>query len=549
MLWQGAGLSPEESFKRATLAALRALSGRPAVEVVFGGPADDAICLPAVDALDERNVARVRGAADSAALRLLHHDARLHARERPPGRKAAEAYDAMEQARVEILGARRYAGVAANIAAALQILGGAVPELQMLVHSRAGTVGARPVTEPLGELLDRLVRHAREQAAFSRISLEVIRALHLDRAVDEEAAAEARGPGKALRLEAAGAGAPAGDAAERRAALPGKTEPGAGSGSLESAPAPKSDRPYRVFTDKYDRVVHARDLCTPEERARLRAVLDGKLKDFRPLVVRLANRLRRILMADERRSWNHDRDEGVLDSSRLTRLVTSRSHPLAFKQPREDRFRDSAVCLLFDNSGSMQGRPITVAAMTAEVLAHTLERCGVAVEILGFTTADWKGGEARRHWERAGMPKDPGRLNDLRHIVYKPAATPWKRARQHLGAMISPDVLRENVDGEALGWAHRRLRRRHERRKILVVVSDGAPADESTLSLNPRDYLDRHLHETVARLERVRDVELVAIGLGHDVNHYYRRAVTIDSVEALGGTMLREITLLFDSHA
>jgi cobaltochelatase CobT len=530
---------------------LRTLSGHPEVEVVFGDPADGAIRLPELKTCNPRDIARVRGAADSAALRLRHHDAGLHSRYRPSARKAAAAHEAMEQARVEILGARRYPGVAANIASALEILGSAVPHPQMLIHGRAGTVRAKPVSEPLGGLLDRLIRHVGDQAAFSRISLEVIKALCLDRAEDQDAPAGARAVGEALRPEAARADASGGEPAtpEHGASLPGEAGPGIETEIVASEPSVKVIQQYRVFTDKYDLVLQARDQCPYHERARLRALLDEELKDFRPLVVRLANRLQRVLMVDERRSWEHDLDEGVLDASRVARMVTSRSHPLAFKQAREGRFRDSAVCLLFDNSGSMQGRPITVAAMTAEVFARTLERCGVTVEILGFTTADWKGGEARRHWERAGMPRVPGRLNDLRHIVYKAAATPWKRARHHLGTMISRDVLRENIDGEAVAWAHRRLRRRHERRKILIVVSDGAPADESTLSVNPRDYLDRHLKETVERLERMRDVELVAIGIGHDVTRYYRKAVTINDVEELGGAVLREMAALFESRS
>ena len=549
MLREGTGLAFEEAFGRATVAAVRTLSGRPDVRVEFGDGGGDAIALPAFS-LSEDDIARVRGAADSAALRLRHHDARIHSCYRPPTRKAADAYEALEQARVEILGATRYRGVAANIARALLLRGSSVPELQMALHWRAGTIPGRQVPPPLDRLLDQLLAHIGDQDAFSGIARRVIEVLLLDRVDDEEAQTAARAvhdstSPEGIRRVATEVEAPGG---KGRPVLGGATR-GEGTGLVPAAPVPAASKQYRVYTSRYDQVLQARDLCPIEEAARLRTVLDVELNDFQPVVNRLVNRLQRRLTTRRRWAWEHNLEEGLLDASRVARIVTSRGRSLAFKQAHASRFRDSAVCVLFDNSGSMQGRPITVAAMTAETLARTLERCGVTVEVLGFTTVTWKGGESRRHWESAGRPQGPGRLNDLRHIVYKPASTPWKHARLYLGAMISPSILRENIDGEALVWAFRRLCRRHEQRKILVVVSDGAPADESTLSANGSDYLERHLREIAARIERHSDVELVAIGLGHDVKRYYRKAVTISDSEELARLMLREMTVLFETDA
>ncbi|HEY7863891.1 MAG TPA: cobaltochelatase subunit CobT, partial [Thermoanaerobaculia bacterium] len=315
-------------------------------------------------------------------------------------------------------------------------------------------------------------------------------------------------------------------------------------------PSSRSNEPrgpdYKAFTQKFDEVVHAEDLCDAEELARLRAYLDKQLAHLQGVVGRLANRLQRRLLAQQNRSWEFDLEEGMLDPARLPRVVTDPFQPLSFKREKDTDFRDTVVTLLLDNSGSMRGRPITVAATCADILARTLERCGVKVEILGFTTRAWKGGQAREQWLQSGKPASPGRLNDLRHIIYKPADAPWRRARKNLGLMMREGLLKENIDGEALDWAHKRLLGRPEQRRILMVISDGAPVDDSTLSVNPGNYLERHLRYVIEEIETRSPVELIAIGIGHDVTRYYRRAVTIVDAEELGGVMTEKLAELFE---
>jgi cobaltochelatase CobT len=306
---------------------------------------------------------------------------------------------------------------------------------------------------------------------------------------------------------------------------------------------------YRAFTPKFDETVAAEELCEPEELDRLRSYLDKQLSHLQGVVARLANRLQRRLMAQQNRSWEFDLEEGQLDPARLSRIVIDPMHPLSFKAEKDTEFRDTVVTLLLDNSGSMRGRPITVAATCADILARTLERCGVKVEILGFTTRAWKGGQAREHWLTAGKPANPGRLNDLRHIIYKSADAPWRRARKNLGLMMREGLLKENIDGEALDWAHKRLLGRSEQRKILMMISDGAPVDDSTLSVNPGNYLERHLRWVIEEIETRSPVELIAIGIGHDVTRYYRRAVTIVDAEELGGAMTDKLAELFEENA
>jgi cobaltochelatase CobT len=306
---------------------------------------------------------------------------------------------------------------------------------------------------------------------------------------------------------------------------------------------------YRPFTAKFDEEVAAEELCEPEELDRLRSYLDKQLSHLQGVVARLANRLQRRLLAQQSRAWEFDLDEGLLDPARLSRVVVDPLHPLSFKREKDTNFRDTVVTLLLDNSGSMRGRPITVAATCADILARTLERCGVKVEILGFTTRAWKGGQSREAWLAAGKPPNPGRLNDLRHIVYKAADAPWRRARKNLGLMMREGLLKENIDGEAVDWAHKRLLARTETRKILMVISDGAPVDDSTLSVNPGNYLERHLRWIIEDIENRSPVELIAIGIGHDVTRYYRRAVTIVDAEELGGAMTEKLAELFDEHA
>ena len=306
---------------------------------------------------------------------------------------------------------------------------------------------------------------------------------------------------------------------------------------------------YKPFTTRFDETVDADELCDAEELQRLRDYLDKQLLNLHSVVARLANRLQRRLMAQQNRSWEFDLEEGVLDPSRLPRVIIDPQQPLSFKQEKDMAFRDTSVTLLIDNSGSMRGRPITVAATCADILARTLERCGVKVEILGFTTRAWKGGQSREAWLQAGKPANPGRLNDLRHLIYKSADAPWRRARKNLGLMMREGLLKENIDGEALDWAHQRLLGRAEQRKILMMISDGAPVDDLTLSVNPGNYLERHLRYVIEEIETRSPVELIAIGIGHDVTRYYKRAVTIVDAEELGGAMTEKLAELFDEHA
>jgi cobaltochelatase CobT len=302
---------------------------------------------------------------------------------------------------------------------------------------------------------------------------------------------------------------------------------------------------YHAFAPQFDEIIRAEDLCEPEELDRLRAYLDKQLQNLSPIVARLANRLQRRLMAQQNRAWEFDLEEGMLDPARLSRVIIDSQVPLSFKREKDANFRDTVVTLLIDNSGSMRGRPITVAATCADILARTLERCGVKVEILGFTTRAWKGGQSRESWLQAGKPANPGRLNDLRHIIYKSADSPWRRARKNLGLMMREGLLKENIDGEALDWAYRRLLARSEQRKILLMISDGAPVDDSTLSVNPGHFLERHLRRKIEEIESRNFVELIAIGIGHDVTRYYRRAVTIIDAEELGGAMTEKLAELF----
>ena len=335
---------------------------------------------------------------------------------------------------------------------------------------------------------------------------------------------------------------------EDAAAAEGDDKPG-GPQPRREKPLPDNENAYKFFTRQFDEEIEAEDLCDPEELSRLRQQLDQQLQHMQAVVSKLANRLQRRLMAQQTRSWDFDLDEGMLDAGRLARVVTNPLLSLSFKRERDTDFRDTVVTLLIDNSGSMRGRPITVAAMCGDILARTLERCAVKTEVLGFTTRAWKGGQSRERWVAEGKPRNPGRLNDLRHIIYKAADAPWRRARKNLGLMLREGLLKENIDGEALMWAYRRLLARPEHRRILMVISDGAPVDDSTLSVNPGNYLEKHLREVIKEIENRDQVELIAIGIGHDVTRYYRRAVTIVDAEELGGTMMAKLTELFDEDA
>jgi cobaltochelatase CobT len=597
--------SRAEAFKRATAGTLRAMAQEPEVQVSFQpgptGLAGKRARLPMpTRALPPGEMARLRGAADSVALRLRHHDDALHTARSPAPRIAKDVYDALEQTRVEVVGGRHMAGVAANLLARLaeQCEGEGFDRmtrrdqlplpaaLSLLARERmSGEMApeaARRVLDlwrdTLGEgaeeALAEMARAQADQAAFTGAARRLLAALDLAEA-EAEAQAEDTGDEEASGAEQSGQQEPAQDAGgesqsdqDSLLGLPPEqmdgaaTEEEGGEASEEAAadgddrpggPQPQRDRAaeeaaaqYRPFTRAFDEEIAAEDLCDPDELARLRQQLDQQLQHLQGVVSKLANRLQRRLMAQQTRAWDFDLEEGLLDVGRLARVVVNPLQSLSYKRERESEFRDTVVSLLIDNSGSMRGRPITVAAMCGDILARTLERCAVKVEILGFTTRAWKGGSSRERWVAEGKPRTPGRLNDLRHIIYKSADAPWRRSRRNLGLMLREGLLKENIDGEALLWAYRRLMARPERRRILMVISDGAPVDDSTLSVNTGNYLEKHLREVIREIEARDLVELTAIGIGHDVTRYYRRAVTIVDAEELGGTMMKNLADLFD---
>jgi cobaltochelatase CobT len=601
--------SPVESFKRATAATVRAIAERDDVTISYGAePAGAAgtrlrLPLPARD-LSDAEAGPVRGAADAMALKLRYHDTAIHSRRAPMGETARAIFEGVEQARVEALGTRRMAGVAANLSAMLEeryrrqgyehmterndtTLVEAIRLLareslsQMPVPRAAKKVVDlwRPVIESrIARDLMELGKLVEDQDAYATATRQLLTDLDMDLGESEEGEQSENSEGESENAEEnegqseGGEGKASGSEGSLEGGVPeqdkdGDDEGGAEEVAGEMMPGTGDEDPgrpgrpgvlprrqglnddpaiYRSFTAEFDEVVEADALCDADELTRLRSLLDQQLAHLQSVISRLANRLQRRLLAKQARAWEFDLDEGILDTARLARVVTNPTYPLSYKREKETEFRDTVVTLLIDNSGSMRGRPITVAAMSADILARTLERCGVKVEILGFTTRAWKGGQARERWIAAGKPANPGRLNDLRHIVYKPADAPWRRARKSLGLMLREGILKENIDGEALIWAHNRLLARSEQRRILMVISDGAPVDDSTLSVNPGNYLERHLREVIAEIERNSPVKLVAIGIGHDVTRYYRRAVTIVDAEQLGGAMLDKLAELFD---
>jgi cobaltochelatase CobT len=559
--------------------------------------------------LPEREVAEARGFADAAALKLRHHDATLHSRSSPIEEAARAVFNAAEQARVEALGARAMAGVKANLGRLTDLRMRTDPitrarnkaevplstAISLIVRERL--TGERPpetaraglklveewIEEKAGADLDALGLALDDQAAFAALATKVLQDLDLverdaelepdpeegdegegddqdkgDKGEDENDDETGGGEGEAEMRVEQGENSEEENEGEYADDEAGEGSEGLGEegeeGVLPVRPnRPLSDLPphfdYNVFTTRFDEMVDATELCDPEELGRLRMYLDQQLTHLQGAVTKLANRLQRRLMAQQSRSWDFDQEEGLLDAARLARVVVNPAQSLSYKIERDTEFRDTLVTLLIDNSGSMRGRPISIAAISADILARTLERCGVKTEILGFTTRAWKGGQSREKWLSEGRPPQPGRLNDLRHIVYKKADEPWRRARRNLGLMMREGLLKENIDGEALLWAHNRMIARPEERRILMVISDGAPVDDSTLSVNSGTYLERHLRQVIGWIEARSPVELVAIGIGHDVTRYYSRAVTIMDAEQLGGTMIEQLAALFDTKA
>ncbi len=597
-----------DQFKHALSATVRAVAENPEPEISFGAENTDisgtSSRLPMMSVnMPVGEVAKVRGVADGYALRLRYHNSELHRKFAPDNPVAQTVYEAMEQARVEAIGATRMPGMAQNLAATLDdhyarhrlALAEDSNEpplgdiLRLLVRERLTHAHPPEVTNDIVNQfrtrieskaalhLDELLENMADQEAFSRISRKIIADLEL--ADDFTATDENKAPNAEDNPDDQNITDDNSDEENSEDAVD-EDQNDTGDSSDESSEAsdmgsdltedmiddmmaeeamkmarfnpndPGSNQAqgplYSIYNTKYDETIQAEELCDAEELAFLRRNLDQQLSGLHGVISKLANRLQRMLMAQQRRSWDFDLEEGILDTSRLTRVVTNPLHALSFKVENETDFKDTVVTLLIDNSGSMRGRPITIAAMCADILARTLERCGVKVEILGFTTRAWKGGKSRLEWLENGKPAKPGRLNDLRHIIYKTADNPWRRTRNNLGLMLREGLLKENIDGESLLWAHSRLMMRTEERRILMVISDGAPVDDSTLSTNSANYLEDHLRAVIGWIERRSPVELLAIGIGHDVTRYYQNAITVMDADQLGGAITEQLSDLFD---
>jgi cobaltochelatase CobT len=602
--------APAEPFKRVLGLCVRAIAGDGEVQVSYapGKPEIDGklVQLPEPSRVPSRKeVAVIRGWADSLALTAACHDVKLHARLAPKAGPARAVFEAVERARIEALGANRMPGMASNLTARVEDQYGhgryaeiteradAPLEDALALIVRERLTGSLPpetakamvdlwrpwVEERAGRTLAKLDKVAENQETFGRQLRDLLKVLDLsdelsegerEEGEDDEQDPESGDQNSEDTSEGQDSQDQASD--DQR----GEGEEGETSETSQDADADQFDadadgeemadarepwRPnynvldnpeafgYKIFNRAHDEEIAAESLSTADELERLRTFLDKELRSLSGAVARLANKLQRKLMAQQNRAWDFDLEEGTLDAARLTRVITDPLHPLSFKHERDADFRDTVVTLLLDNSGSMRGRPIMVAACCADILARTLERCGVKVEILGFTTRAWKGGQAREAWLAAGKPANPGRLNDLRHIIYKPADAPWRRAKRSLALMMREGLLKENIDGEALSWAHRRLMARPERRRILMMISDGAPVDDSTLSVNTGCYLERHLRQVIEEIETRSSIELIAIGIGHDVTRYYRRAVTITDPSELAGAMTDKLVELFEEGA
>ena len=557
----------------------------------------------------KRDIAIARGQGDAMAMRLASHDPEAHRKRAPMDPQARAAFDALEQARVQSLGVIRMPGMGANIHEMLEDRlfrsnfaevadKGDAPlaeALGLILRERLAGVAVPPsghalvdlwrdeIENKAGSSLEALLGTYEDQEDFSRAVRNVLRDLNLiaesdmqDPADGEEGESEDNQPEQAQGADQAqeqgdgeneqseseedqqaGDSEDTGDVEGMEADMADADEDAeAEAGEDAPMPPPAKDGGerlsnqfnYKVFTQKYDEIIKAAELCPPDELDQLRALLDKQLENLAGAVARLANKLQRRLMAKQNRSWQFDLEEGLLDTARLTRVVTDPLQALSFKVENDTDFRDTVVTLLIDNSGSMRGRPITIAAICGDILARTLERCGVKVEILGFTTRAWKGGKSREAWLEAGRPPNPGRVNDIRHIIYKAADEPWRHARRNLGLMMREGLLKENIDGEALEWARKRLMARPEQRRILMVISDGAPVDDSTQSVNAGNYLEAHLRQVIEDIETRSPIQLVAVGIGHDVTRYYRRAVTLLDAEELGGALTDELAALFDEE-
>ncbi len=600
--------TPLDRFKTVLTGASRAIAHEPELELAWTADQPVAngtnlrIPMPG-RSLPRAQAMEARGFADSFSLKLRHHNEALHARHAPPEPAARACYDAVELVRYEALGAKAYAGMRDNLDAALLVRTGADPiarattpgevplQAALALLLREHLTGQAPppaaeagvamlrgwIADKAGADFDALAASLEDQRAFQSLSLDMLQHLELTRSEplesepeegedqdgdeeqdqEDDAADSGEDQNPSEIASDATEGDEDGEDQDRSQEQDDSGDAEAGDEGEEGMLPVRPNRPwtddpanfdYKAFTESFDEVVAANELCDDEELIRLRAYLDAQLKGLQGIVTKLANRLQRRLMAQQNRSWDFDQEEGLLDAARLARVVISPGQSLSYKVERDVEFKDTVVTLLIDNSGSMRGRPISIAAISADVLARTLERCGVKTEILGFTTRAWKGGASREAWLAGGKPAQPGRLNDLRHIVYKRADQPYRHGRKNLGLMMREGLLKENIDGEALLWAHARLLARPEDRRVLMVISDGAPVDDSTLSVNNAGYLEQHLRKVIGWIEKQSPVQLVAIGIGHDVTRYYRRAVTIMDVEQLAGTMIEQLAGLFEEE-
>ena len=602
--------NPADPFKKALAEATKVMADDPDLTVSYSvdppGMTADTVRLPQVSRrMTREEVLLARGTADAFALRRKFHDDAVAAKYAPQGQMARDLFDAMENARVEVVGARYMPGTAGNIDAKIanearrkgydQITQASDAPLataagyliRHLATGRPLPAGADNLMElwrgfiedQAGGTLDGLQEALTSQKDFARFARQIISDLGYgdqlgddpdrnddqddeaqDEASDEEQQdnqGEDDSDGEEAEANPEQTQEQTQDESQAQVTLDEmsgaedteETEMPEGEAPLDPPPPPPlsdADPNYKAYVTEFDEEIGAEELAEAAELERLRAYLDQQLDPLKGAVSRLANKLQRRLQAQQNRSWEFDREEGILDAGRLARVVANPTTPLSFKVEKDTEFRDTVVTLLIDNSGSMRGRPISIAAICADVLARTLERCAVKVEILGFTTRAWKGGLSREKWLAQGREMQPGRLNDLRHIVYKSADAPWRRVRPNLGLMMKEGLLKENIDGEALEWAHRRALGRPEARKILMVISDGAPVDDSTLSVNAASFLEKHLRDVIAMVEKRRAVELIAIGIGHDVTRYYQRAVTITDVEQLAGAMTEQLASLFE---
>ena len=603
--------SENTQFQNATASTLKAISGNMIEEreIKFSGStsylSSKEVRLPIISKeLDGSELYKLRGEADKIALKIKYHDPVLHSKYIPSSDLSSQIFQLAEESRIEAVGSKNLLGIKKNLQnlvvekfkeTILPVPGGEDKEalvnaLHLVIREKITGSNSPPntsvslekwrpwINNKIGNLLNQLAENTTNQEVFAKYTNQLLSALHADigerdpnndgenedtedNNPDENEENDSSAESESDNDEDAGLDSSS-DAQDNDQEIQGETQDADadnedGESEGEIVPNPLSgdnigknniNYNYQVFSTKYDEIVNATELCEEDELSRLRGTLDKQLENLQGAIARLANKLQRKLQAKQNRSWNFDLEEGMLDASKLARVITQPLFPLSYKQEKDMKFRDTIVTLLIDNSGSMRGRPITIAAICADIMARTLERCGVKVEILGFTTKAWKGGQSREQWINDGKPTYPGRLNDLRHIIYKPADAPWRRAKNSLGLMLREGILKENIDGEALIWAHERLLGRVEDRKILMVISDGAPVDDTTLSSNSGNYLELHLKQVISFIENRSPVELVAIGIGHDVTRYYDKAVTLTDAEQLGGAVTEQLADLFNEE-